>query len=220
MTTSLFGRLVGAGHIEDAAIGVLRLWLPSYLWEVERQSGETAGSIALPRSYRISSEVEKMPEDQTPCVVVASPGIADLPGTNGARQYQAQWTLEASAIVSARGGMEDVATPRALRLARLYALAMRACLIQQADDESYLFRRDWIGEEYGVLPSIDDRTICVAKVRLQIEVPDVLTSDAGPIEPLGPPPEAEPPSPDSPEWPQAIDSDVEVIKTPIGEPFT
>lgn len=159
-----------------------------------------------------------MPEDQTPSVVVSSPGIATLPQANGARQYQAQFVLEAACVISARGGTEDAGTPRALRLARLYALALRACLVQKADDESYLFRRDWLGEEYDVLPSIDDRTICVAKVRLQIEVPDVVTSDAGPIAPIGPPPEVEP-SPDSPEWPIAVESDVEVIKVPIGEAF-
>lgn len=213
MADSLFGRLVGAGHVEDAALGVLKEWLPTYLWEIERQSpGETAGSIALPRSWRISSEVEKMPEDQTPCIVVASSGIATLPQANGARQYQAQFVLETSCVISARGGMEEQATPRALRLARLYALALRACLIQQADDDGYLFRRDWLGEEYDVLPSIDDRTICVGKVRMQIEVPDVVTSDAGPLYPMEPEPV---PLPGSPGWPIAVQSDVDIQKVPI-----
>lgn len=216
MTDSLFGRLVGANHVEDAALGVLREWLPTYIYEVERQSGLAPGNIALPRSWRISSEVEKMPEDQTPAVVLSSPGISTLPLTNGARQYQAQYVLEAAGVISARGGMEEAGTPRALRLARLYALALRACLVQQADDDSYLFRRDWIGEEYDVLPSIDDRTICVAKVRFSIEVPDVLTSDAGPIDPMAP---EGTPLAESPEWPLAVESDVDVIKVPIGEAF-
>src|SRR3954462_14533195 len=100
MTLSLFGRLVGAHHVEDAALAVLRYWLPTYLHEVERQSGQTPGALAKPRSYRVSSDVEKMPEDQTPAVVIRSPGVADNPQMNGAGIYEAQFTIEAAAVVS------------------------------------------------------------------------------------------------------------------------
>lgn len=214
--SSLFGRLIGAGQVEDAIVGVLRVWMRTYLNEVERQIGETPGEIASPRSYRISGDVEKMPEDQTPCVIVTSPGTRDLPLVNGARQYEAQFQIETSVVVSARGGMETGGSPRALRLARMYALAMRACIVQQADDDSILFRRDWLGEDYDVLDSIDDRTICVGRVTFSIEVPDVTTQDAGPVYPLGPPPE-DSPEPESPEWPIAVEADVEVVKTPLDQ---
>jgi hypothetical protein len=211
---TLYGRLVGANHVEDAAVGVLRKWFPTYLHEVERQSGIPAGTIATPKSIRISAEIEKMPEDQTPTLVVASPGIsAGGPVTDGARRYTAQFILELSGVVSARGGMEEGASPRALRIARLYALALRACIGQQPDDEGYLFRRDWLAENYNVLDSIDDRTICVASVRYAIEVPDVLTVDAGPSK-FGPDPETDP-LPTSPDWPYATDADIEVVKVPL-----
>jgi hypothetical protein len=212
---SLFGRLVGANHVEDAAVGVLRKWFVTYLYEVERQSGIEAGTIAEPRGVRVSGGVEKMPEDQTPTLIVASPGISDdAPVTNGARQYQARFILDLAGVVSAKGGLESGGSPRALRLARLYALAMRGCLGQQADDDGILYRRDWVAEDYDVLDSIDDRTICVAKVRFEVEVPDVLTLDAGPIGPYGPPPETDP-LPISPEWPIATDAEIEVVKVPI-----
>ena len=213
MTSSLYGRLVGAHHVEDAAIAMLRDWLPTYLHEVARQSGVTPGTIATPRSYRVSAEPEKMPEDQTPCVVVISPGVSDSPLTNGARQYTAQFRIDLGIVVSARGGMEEGGSPRALRLARLYALAMRAAMAQQSDEE-YLFRRDWLGEDYDLLPSIDDRTICVGRVRYAIEVPDVLTTDAGPLDPM--PPETVP-LPDSPEWPLATSHDEQIVKVPLEE---
>jgi hypothetical protein len=218
---TLFGRLVGAHHVEDAAIATLRYWLPTYLHEVERQSGQTPGALAKPRSYRVSSDVEKMPEDQTPAVILRSPGVADNPLINGSGVYEAQFTLEASAVVSARGGMEEGGEPRALRLARMYALALRACLVQKADGDGYLFRRDWIDEAYDVLPSIDDRTICVAKATFRIEVPDVTDANSGPIEPLVPPDDPNaPPSLSSPDWPIATTVEVEEIKVPIGEDVT
>jgi hypothetical protein len=156
-----------------------------------------------------------MPEDQSPTLIVSSPGTTDLMGVSGARQYSARWEIDAGIRISAIG-TQDNGTPRALRLARVHALAIRACLIQQSDDGDFLYRRDWVGEAYDVLPSIDDRTICVARVRLEIEVPDVLTSDAGPLEPIiGPDdPDVTPPIP-SPEWPVAVVSGVELVKVPL-----
>lgn len=211
---TLYGRLVGANHVEDAAVSVLRKWFVTYLHEVERQSGIPAGTIAEPRSVRISGGVEKMPEDQTPTLIVASPGISDnAPVTNGSRQYQAQFILDLSGVASAKG-TEENGSPRALRIARLYALALRACIGQQTDPDGYLYRRDWLAEDYDVLDSIDDRTICVAKVRYAIEVPDVLTLDAGPIGPYGPGPETDP-LPISPEWPIATDAEIKVEKVPL-----
>jgi hypothetical protein len=142
---SLYGRLIGAHHVEDAIVNVLRVWYPTYLHEAERVSGIVPGTLELPRS-------------------------------------------------------------------------IRACLIQQSDTDEFLFRRDWVGEAYDVLPSIDDRTICVARVRLEIEVPDVLTSDAGPITPIVIPddPNATPPVA-SPEWPVAVVSGVDLVKVPLEE---
>lgn len=217
MTSSLYGRLVGATHVEDAALGVLRTWMPTYLNEIARQSGETPGAIARPKSYRVSAEVEKMPEDQTPCVVIASRGVADIPLKNASRQYTAQFILELAAVVSAIGGQEMAGTPRALRLARFYALALRACMAQQSDSD-LMVHRDWLGEQYDVLDSIDDRTICVGKVRFAVEVPDVLTADAGPIYPVGPDAEVDP-LPESPEWPVSSATDIDLQKVPLDEPF-
>jgi hypothetical protein len=218
---TVFGRLVGAHHVEDATIALFRYWLPTYLHEAERQSGQTPGALAKPRSYRVSADVEKMPEDQTPAVVLRSSGVADEPLKTGSGVYQAQFNVEAAVVVSARGGMEEGAEPRALRNARIYVLAMRACLVQQPDPDGYLFRRDWTDESYDVLPSIDDRTICVAKTTFRIEVPDVTDANQGPIEPLIPPdePDVTPPVP-SPEWPVAETVDVDESKIPIGEEMT
>jgi hypothetical protein len=218
---TLFGRLIGAHHVEDAAVALLRYWLPTYLHEVERQSGQIPGTLGHPCSYRVSGDTDKMPEDQTPAIVLKSPGIADEPSMGGSGVYQAQFRLEASAVVSARGGMEESGEPRALRLARMYALALRACLVQQADPDGYLFRRDWTGEEYDVLSSIDDRTVCVATTTFRIEVPDVSDANSGPVEPLVPPDVsgAMPPV-SSPEWPTATEVAVEQNKVPIGEEMT
>jgi hypothetical protein len=215
-STGAFGGLVGAHHMELAAVQVLVKWYPTYLHQVERISGETPGSLELPRSVRISSEQEKMPEDQTPALIVRSPGVMDIPYTASARAYTAQWELEIGCVVSAIGLSDDAGSPRALRLARIHALAIRACIAQQADDAQLLAWRDWIGEAYDTLPSIDDRTICVGRVRFGVQIPNVLTADAGPVDPIIPPDGTEV-DPDAPQWPQALSVNVGVVKVPLGE---
>jgi hypothetical protein len=209
----VFGRLVGAHHVENAVVNLLDTWVDEYLAQVERISSEEVNSIQRPRAVRVSSEQEKMPEDQTPALIVASPGLTDTPWTEGPDKYTARWDIEVGLVVSAKG-ITEYGSPRALRLARMYALAVRAIVVQQVDADGVLFRRDWIDERYDTLDSIDDRTICLSRVRFSIEVPDTLTRSDGPLEPgTGPFPEP------APDWPVAIDADIEVQKYPLTEDF-
>jgi hypothetical protein len=207
-TPSLFGRLVGAHHVEEACVALLDEWMNTYLAQVERISGEPVQSIQRPRSYRVSSEQESMPEDQTPAVVVRSPGTLELPLADGSGRYGVPFEVEVGLIISAIG-LSAYGSPRALRLARIYALAIRGVLVQQADDDGLLYKRDWLSEAYDTLASIDDRTICLSRVRFSIAIPDVVQRGAGPLE-------ADPdPQPPAPQWPLAETADVEVQKYPI-----
>jgi len=210
MTNTAFEPLVAASDVEDAVIALLQNWLPTYVWEIERQHGQTPGQLAAPRSYLISSEAEKMPEDQLPAIIVASPGTTDPPLADGDGVYTARWGIAASVMIAARGNR------LALRLARLYAAAIRGALIQQQQLDGLALRRvDWLGERYDRLESIDDRTICIGSVDLAAEVDDVLTRHAGPLEPLMPPEPA--PGLGSPQWPTVQTTDTQIVKQPLEE---
>jgi hypothetical protein len=206
---SLFGQLVGASELELALVEQLRMWLPDYLGEVCSQRGEPVDFLPYPRSFLVSGDVDKMPEDQTPACIVRSPGTSgELPVAVGNGAYTAQWTIEVAMHLSARGNM------LALRLARMYALAMRALLLQQQlldeHDSSVVVRRvDWIGERYDELDSIDDRTVCTGVVVFAYELADVTTRGAGPLEPSSPIP------PDSPVWPTSEHVISDITKEPI-----
>jgi hypothetical protein len=207
---SAYGRLVAACDVEQALVDVAQKWLPDYLAEVERWHGFAVGTLPQPRSWVVSSEVERMPEDQTPGVLIASPGLSEAPIADGQGVYWARWQVNAAVHLSAMGNVY------ALRNARLYALALRALFTQQQTLASLDVRRiDWIGERYDTLPSIDDRTVCTALVELGVEVYDVTTRHAGPLEPLLPPGDL---GPTSPSWPTAETADVDVQPTdPKGE---
>lgn len=204
---SAFGALVAASDVEMSIAAQVQLWIADYLADVERQHGLDVGYLPYPRAYVISSEVEKMPEDQLPAILVASPGLTDPPRADGSGVYTARWRVIVAVHIAARGNM------LALRLARLYVLALRALLLQQQELPGLALRRiDWTDERYDTLPSIDDRTICTALVELGVAVAGVTTRHAGPLTPVMPPGQL---GPDSPVWPLVDTHDVDVIKEPI-----
>lgn len=207
---SAFGPIVAASDVELALLAHTQLWLADYLAELDRRYDDDVGTLPYPRSWIVSADVEKMPEDQTPTIIVRSPGIVDPPLASGDGMYAARWPIDVAVVLSARGNR------LALRLARRYAAALRTLLVQQQqiDDELELVVRriDWLGERYDVLDSIDDRTICAATVELAVEVANVVQRNAGPIEPLLAPGSGL--GSTSPTWPTSTQVDVSITKEP------
>jgi hypothetical protein len=74
---SAFGPFVSASDVELALLEHVQLWLADYLAEVDRRYDDDVGTLPYPRGWVISADVEKMPEDQTPAIVVASPGLLE-----------------------------------------------------------------------------------------------------------------------------------------------
>lgn len=204
---SAYGRLVAASDVEDGALAQLKKWMADYLAETERHHGLTVGALPYPRSWVISSASEKMPEDQLPSVTLASPGlVGDLPTADGRGIYTARWGLTVATMVAARGNA------LALRLARLYAVAVRGVLLQQQALPGVDVRRiDWLDERYSLLDAVDDRTVCTSEVQVGVQVSDVTSRHQGPLEPLLAPGDLDP---DSPSWPTAATTDVELVTVP------
>jgi hypothetical protein len=199
-----FGPIVAACDVEQALLELVQLWLADYLAEVERQHGLEVGYLPTPRSWLVSSDVEKMPEDQTPAVVVASPGMTDPPRVEGDGMYIARWRVQVAVHLSARGNALS------LRLVRLYVAALRTLIVQQQSLGALVLRRiDLLDERYDTLPSIDDRTVCTALVELAVEVGDVALRHVGPLSPVIPPGQL---GPDSPTWPIAETAHVAIDK--------
>jgi len=205
---TVYGPIVSAADVEDTISDVLQFWIESYLFELERQHGMPVGKLPTPRSWITSAAIEKFPEDQTPVVVITSPGTipTDQPGADGRGLYRARWRIDVATQAVAGGNRI------ALRLARLYTAAMRAIAVQHQN--TGLARRvDWLAERYDVLDSIDDRTVCIGVVSLRVETYDVTGRNTGPQDP-----ETEP-GPDSPTWPTVQTHDELIVKWPLPEPF-
>jgi hypothetical protein len=224
----LFGHLLGQHSVDAAIVQMLKKWEATYLHEVARQAGERFERLTPIRSYRIASDMENMPEDQHPALIIQTPGLVDPPtkravGSQTGKAYTGVWEYRLGVQTVAKG-RKEVAVPRAIRLASLYATAIRGIMVQQRDEppdgNGILGMIDWFDERPDGVDSDGDRTTCLYVNYFYVEVHDVTTWGTGPIEPNWPPdPDDQPPDPDSPTWPQATLFDVEIIKVPLDEPI-
>jgi hypothetical protein len=188
----VFGRIVSAHIVNQVIIDMIKKWEATYLAAVAFQHGEDADRLSPLRSYRVSTEMEKMPEDQTPGLILVNSGLAESPERTGASKmsaaassgfpYMAPWIVELGVVCSAKG-KKSVATPRALERAQMYAAAVRAIMVQQRDDTQLLGMIDWKNEQYDGLDSTSDRTICLAFNKFEVQVHDVVSWATGPNEP-------------------------------------
>lgn len=195
-----FGPIISAFEVEHALVACVRIWIRDYLAEMERQRGQAVEGMPPFRSIVVAGSPEKWPEDQLPALLVSSPGLAET-GTrrglevHGDGGYVARYRVDAVSEVSARGNRQG------LRLARVYAAAVRALLVQQplraaSKPPPWLRRVDWVGEDFTLRDWTVDRTRAAGRVAFVVEVADVMTRGLGPRAPTYPPTdETEPPEP-------------------------
>ena len=202
--SSLYGRLIAGVDVEEAFKARVDARLDYYLAEVERQHGLEVGALERPRAY---VDDERFPEDQTPAIVVKSPGTTERPTADGQGRFAVRFELEVEAHLTAAAG--------SMRLAKLYTLALRALALQQP---SPLFMGvDWVSERYRRAELVGGRTYSVGVLALEVQVHEVTDRWAGPPDEPGWP-EGDG-GPVSPEWPVSASADAELVKVPIDEPI-
>lgn len=191
--TSAIGRIVSGREVELAALAMLKRWSSTYLAEAERQTGRPVGSLPRIRTWTTAPDFEKWPEDQLPCVLLISPGLAQPPMPDGSGHYRAQFSLGLATIVSA-ARMDDTA-----ELAKLYCAVHRACILQHQSLEGFAAGVTWVDENYDDLPSIDTRSLGAGQAIFAVQVDGISTRWNGPATPSEPPTPDSEPLPDDPE---------------------
>jgi hypothetical protein len=176
VSVASFGQIVTGRHVELALIQHLQLWLPVYVAEVSEQDGHPRNFYAQPRSYeRWSAWDATMPEDQTPAVVVVSPGLAEEPSRRG-DTWTAKWSVSVAAIVTARTKSEG------RDLVEAYCAAVRASVMQHRSLGGFAAGCSWVDETYALDSPADERTWVPGMVSFTVEVNDVLDAQLGPAE--------------------------------------
>jgi hypothetical protein len=191
--TREIGRIITGRDVELAALAMLKRWSSTYLSEAERQAGRPAGSWPRIRTWTTTSEFEKWPEDQLPCVLLISPGLAGPPRPDGSGRYRAEFTMGLATIVSAARADETAA------LAKAYCAAFRTCLLQHQSLEGFGSGLTWLDENYDDLPSVDTRSLGAGQAIFAVEVDDISRRWNGPPYPDAPPPDPTDPIPPDPD---------------------
>jgi hypothetical protein len=214
----VFGPIIGPHDVDECLYDILHLWQVSYLREVARRAGEDPDELVPFRSWRVSHELEMMPEDQKPGVIIANLGLDDEPLKRGTlrpgKSFYAIYKYRIGCLALAKG-KKVKAAPRANKLAKMYATAVRSILIQKRDDRSILGMIDWVDDLPGQLDSEDDRTIAMWVVEFKVEVPNSAAWATGPAEP-DPLPDGEP---DPPLLGTVTSVEVTIDKVPIEDPI-
>src|SRR5262245_37968699 len=124
----VFGPVIGAQDIDLILYSIINKWQVTYLREVARRAGEAPDELVPFRSWRVSHELEHMPEDQTPTLIIANLGLVEEPLKRGTsrpgQSFYAIWRYHFGCLCSAKGKKINAA-PRANKLAKMYALAVR-----------------------------------------------------------------------------------------------
>jgi hypothetical protein len=152
--------------------------MPTYLAEMERQTGRNPQTLPHIRGWALHSEFEALPgEEQLPLCVVVSPGLVDEPTKDGAGAYRTKWGLAVAVVVSAN-------TPEASRtLVGLYAAAARGSLLQRRSLGGVARGVEWLDERYDDLDINDERSLAAARLVFAVDVGDVVSVKEGPVEP-------------------------------------
>lgn len=203
MTVSeVYGPIPTRIQIADAAIEVLRAWLPAYLAEIERQQDLPAESLPRIRSFTTRTQTTKWAEDQTPACVVVCPGLAGPPQRDGQGIWRSSWGLGVAVVTSGNSQESVIAN------SGFYGAAVRACLLQKQPLPKLDGRLGWLDEDYAEIPESQSRSLSAARIEFEVLIPHTVDDMAGPA---GLPPENPYLPPDN--WPVIKTTDLETEAT-------
>lgn len=175
------GLVVTALEVRKALQESLELWLPSVLHTLADERGIDISKAPTPKSWKRLPDFRALKPDQSPAVVVASPGLAGdaVRGSDGV--YSAVWNAHVFVVVRA-ATFDEVSD-----LVGLYTAAIRVAAVQHRPDSPSLKRPIWRGEGYAEIDARDARTIGAGIVQFRIPATQVVDDAAGPVVPPPPP---------------------------------
>ena len=188
---SIFGPIIDANQVEEAARNTLRDWFQTYLNEFALQRSIPLDRLPYPRSFILTGDNEKEPEDQLPAIAIVSPGLADEPLQEGDGSFRSNWSLGVGIFISA---IDRESTERVVRW---YCAIIRAIMLQRQSLGGFSDGVRWLDEGYDELEFDDERTIGAGLVEFEVEVAGVVNKRMGPAYPDPPDPDEQPGS----NWP-------------------
>lgn len=175
---TVFGNILVASQLEEAAINQLAEFIPTYLREIERQLGIAINQIPRPEVFTNRNSFDYEPGEKFPKVVVISPGLADTPIADGNGIYRAVWRLGVGVALAAP------TEPIGNLWVKAYGAAVRKILIDKQGLGGLSVAIRWENEQYEDMPIPDlNQLFKSAAVYFQVDCNDVSTKWSGPDNP-------------------------------------
>lgn len=194
---TVFGAIVTGNDVEQAAVTTLKLWLPSYLAEMERKTSRPPGSLPTIGDWRTTNRFPRSETIAPPAGFVVSPGLTDRPERRGDGSINGWWRIGIATIVSA-GTAEATGA-----LAKLYGAAIRTLLLQRPSLGGFATKLEVVGEAYDDVPEDYLPVGASAQIECDVLVDAISFALAGPAVP------APPPTPPG-DWPRVVEADITV----------
>lgn len=155
-----------AHTLTDMALNTLQSHMADELNDQLERDGLDNVDFPPPKSWQMLQDVDDLTIDQSPLVVVTTPGLVGEPSRMAGGKHRASWIIDAYVFV--RGQSYDDVRIRVFT----YAAALRTTLGRWRVGAIYPTR--WVDESYAEIPSEQTRTLGGAVVSFVVDVSDVL----------------------------------------------
>lgn len=175
---TVFGNILVASEIEEAAIDLLIKWLPTYLREIERKLEIQVGSTPIPEHFSNRNSLDMLPGEKFPKIIAISPGLDGGPEADGGGIYRANWQLGIGSIIAANS------EPLANMQSKIYGAACRAIMLNYPSLGGIATAVRWTDEQYEDLPVPNQNMLLKsAVVYFSVDCGNVATRWSGPVNP-------------------------------------
>lgn len=145
---------------------VLQANLPTALVDIAEL--EDVDPITPPKAWRRLPDFRKLLDDQSPTVIVTTPGLSGTPGEGQearlSNAVEARWDIRTFCIV--RAGTYDAVAD----MVGWYTAAIRLAALRNKQLSGLARTTRWVGEAYDLLDASDARTIGAGSVDFTVGV--------------------------------------------------
>jgi hypothetical protein len=151
------------------------------LAEAERERGLKPRTLPIIKNYTTVNEFRNWAAEDTPVVVIVSPGLAEEPAMKGDGTYRAKFHLGVAVIVEANN------RDNTRKLARIYGPVVRQLMLQQQGLGGISSAVEYEDERYDEPPEREDHAVMAVQVTFRVEVHNVVNKRLGIAEPSADP---------------------------------
>lgn len=221
----IFGRIVTRRDVQQAAIGSLTTWVPTYIGQLEQQAQLVPGTVPVPpdpvRSYRGGLDFDTWMPAWSPVFIVVVQPIGRPELAQGGGSYLQEFDLQVGVNYQYDGvppALGEYEEDSAIQYADILGMAGCAAIAQHGSlgsfpDGTYVSTRTRLTQfpmtTFPYPTEESARRVCRSRFSFSVIVSNIVTETDGPRSPLVNP------YANAGDWPQVTDASVTITSTGV-----